>query len=212
MYGVWWGYLNLKMQCYICLEEIDQPWDEFGSFTTPIRPCCGRPIHFECIQKEKDFSVQCGWCRTKEASNVSGVVRQLKQNVREGRAWAMARLANCYLHATEVPKNLWLARELSRRAIPKLNRDEWDEKIADDARQTLILSTVTDPTLIKNAKEAVLDLEPIVRGVRDHPIKSLICEFFENFDTNQDFERKMRHAIKEVNAACTCAECTCGEC
>lgn len=200
-------FILTNMTCYICLEDIHQPWDRIGQFTIPLKPCCGRPIHVECIEQEMKYSSQCGWCRTEAPCEARDAVMQLKKNVREGRAWAMARLANLYLHGAVVRKNLWLASALSRRAIPMLNRDEWDEKLADDARTTLILSSITNPTLIKNARQVVLALEPIAHAMGEHPMKYMTYEFFENFDTNQDFDTKMVDAINNVGAD-VCTDCT----
>ena len=159
------------MQCFVCLEDISEPWDEEGQLDTLIKPCCGRACHHDCILQANAYSGDCGWCRAKKPTDYRGIQLQLKKNVMDGRAWAMLEMAQMCMHGI-IGQNLWLANTLLRRAIPKLTGSAWNEKLATSARCFLV-----DVILMEQKDDWKEQAKEIIDSIDQHPFKAQMLEY-----------------------------------
>ena len=146
------------MQCYICLEEIKNPWDEEGIFSTCVHPCCGRPVHNNCFDEAREHRTRtCPWCRAVIPTKIHELKLLLSAGVRANRGWAMMQMAAVYRDDPN-PKlgSDRLTISLLERAIKRLSEgDEWSCKLASCAKislaTSLLRSAEISPDVIHHA-------------------------------------------------------------
>lgn len=133
------------MQCYICLEEMKNPWDEKGIFSNVTHACCGRPVHIECEFEARKHSLKCPWCRADLPTNKDELKLLLRAGVRTNKGWASMMLADVCSEEHKVGSHR-LSIALLGRAIKKLSEgDEWSCKLASCAKISLALELVDPP-------------------------------------------------------------------
>lgn len=122
------------MQCCICLEDIENPWNLDISDTPTFYACCGRAVHKKCGHEASKHSSSCPWCREDLPTTRGDMERLLRAGVRANRGWACFRLGEQYrLQTYEGSDRLAIA--LHERAIAHLNKDdEWSRKLASCAK------------------------------------------------------------------------------
>lgn len=115
------------MQCCVCLEDIENPWDTDG---LTLYACCGRAVHKKCGHEASKHRSTCPWCRAPlPASNGEEHLRLLRAGARANRGWAFFTLAEHYRAQTSLGSDR-LAKAMHERAIVHLNKDDWSRKLA----------------------------------------------------------------------------------
>ena len=125
------------MQCCVCLEDIENPWDLAGegdSGTASLYACCGRPIHTNCGIGAAKYRSSCPWCRAPLPNTYEEMICLLRAGVRANRGWACFTLGEHYRSQTSEGSER-LAIALHERAIDHLDEDdEWSGKLASCAK------------------------------------------------------------------------------
>lgn len=125
------------MQCCICLEDIENPWDTDESVTSSLYACCGRPIHKKCGHEASKHKSTCPWCRAPLPASREEMKCLLRAGVRANKGWACFTLGEQYRGQTSVGSDR-LAIALHERAIAHLNEDdEWSGKLASCAKMKI---------------------------------------------------------------------------
>ena len=125
------------MQCCICLEDIENPWDSGeGVMSSSLYACCGRPIHKNCGHEASKHKSTCPWCRAPLPTTREEMKCLLRVGVRANRGWACFSLGELYRGQTSVGSDR-LAIALHERAIVHLNDDEWSQKLASSAKMKI---------------------------------------------------------------------------
>jgi len=126
------------MQCYICLEEMGDPWDARGFIAGVSHACCGRHVHKHCEIEARKHSLTCPWCRADLPTNIDELKTVLRAGVRANRGVAMMILGEL---CNKDSRRLSVA--LLERAIKRLSEgDEWSCKLASCAKISLVVTLV----------------------------------------------------------------------
>ena len=124
------------MQCCICLEDIENPWD-IGEGESSLYACCGRPIHKKCGIGAAMYRSSCPWCRAPLPNTHEEMICLLRAGVRANRGWACFTLGEHYRGQTSEGSDR-LAIALHERAIVHLSEDdEWCRKLASCAKMNI---------------------------------------------------------------------------
>ena len=130
------------MQCYICLEDIENPWDATGFISGVSHSCCGRHVHKHCEIEARRHSLKCPWCRADLPTNIDELKRALRAGVRANRGVSMMMLGEICNKESKVGSRR-LSIVLLERAIKRLSEgDEWSRKLASCAKISLVVTLI----------------------------------------------------------------------
>jgi len=114
------------MQCCICLEDMENPWDTDG---LTLYACCGRTVHKKCGMDAAKHRSTCPWCRAPLPASTGEYMCLLRAGARANRGWAFFALAEHYRDKTSLGSDR-LAKAMHERAIVHLKKDDWSRKLA----------------------------------------------------------------------------------
>jgi len=152
------------MQCYICLEEMGDPWDARGFIAGVSHACCGRHVHKHCEIEARKHSLTCPWCRADLPTNIDELKTVLRAGVRANRGVAMMILGEL---CNKDSRRLSVA--LLERAIKRLSEgDEWSCKLASVAKISLATSLLQSSEISPDGIQHALALLHEAR-CEEHP-------------------------------------------
>ncbi len=173
------------MQCCVCLEDIENPWDLVGDGdTASLYACCGRPIHTKCGIDAAKHRSSCPWCRAPLPATTEEYMRLLRAGARANRGWAFFALAEHYREKTSLGSDR-LALALHERAIIHLRKDEWSQKHALRSKYIIAVILYNQHVSLYNQDNSRTMAEPVRKRIMNllteaaaggHPLARIALE------------------------------------
>ena len=150
------------MQCCICLEDIENPWDTDG---LTLYACCGRTVHKKCGMDAAKHRSSCPWCRAPLPASNEEHLRLLRAGARANRGYAFFTLAEHYRAQTSLGSDR-LAKAMHERAIVHLNKDDWSRKFALGSKYIIAVILYNQHVILYNQDNSRTMAEPVRKRIR----------------------------------------------